>query len=189
MAQSGLYGGFGSHKADCMFGTIARVAAGVALLALGACARPPEGDYPSFALRPVEEQASVVPADPVVAPPPPMVTATVAEAIRGPASDADRGESAFRSTLAQLRGQVLAGRGAAVGSEAWAAAQLALSRIATAREPTLVALGELDHLIITQSEAGDDGAVDALTAEDARVAALAEAQRRDIVALAALLSG
>lgn len=160
----------------------------IAAAALTGCATGDMSDYPSLARRAVERQVSVAPAPPP-APLPGPVTATLAEAIRGLARDADAGEAAFRSELASGRSTIESGRGAALGGENWSQAQLTLSRVDVARGPTTFALAELDRLAVQSGEAGDVPALAALEAEQARVAALVAAQQRVIDALQAGLSG
>ncbi len=155
----------------------------------GGCTMADMSDYPSVARRPIERQASVVPFTPATPPVPAPVTATLAEAIRGLARDADAGELAFRAALANGRDAVLGGRGAAVGSEGWSQAQLNLSRIDAARGPTGFALAELDRLALQAENAGDVATLTALAAEQLRVAALITAQQTVLDALAFGLSG
>jgi hypothetical protein len=111
-----------------------------------------------------------VPSNPNSVQPPEPVSATLEEAIRALGADADRGDAAFRAALAENRAEVVAGQGAAVGSEAWAVAQRALSRIEATRAPTTLALAELDRLVVTQAESPQ------LAAQQSRVAALVAAQ-------------
>ncbi len=157
-------------------------------LAASGCAAVDQGSFPSLAQRAVERQASSVASQPATPPIPAPATATVEQAIRGLAQDANGGETAFRAALTLNRESVLAGRGASMGSEGWAVAERALSRIDAARAPTLFALAELDRLVITQADAGNSSAVAALSAEQARVAALSEAQRSLLQELGAELA-
>jgi hypothetical protein len=163
-----------------------------ALVALGlgvsGCATGDMSDYPSLARRAVERQATVTPTPPT-APMPGPVTATLAEAIRGLARDADAGEAAFRAALASGRSTIESGRGAPVGGENWSQAQLTLSRVDVARGSTTFALAELDRLAVQAGDAGDVSAQAAVGAEQARVAALVAGQQRVIDALLAGLSG
>lgn len=154
----------------------------IAAATLTGCATGDMADYPSLAQRPIERQANVPPA-PVTPPVPEPISATLAEAIRALASDADRGETAFQSAMGEARSTSAAGRGAAVGSEAWAQAQLALSRAEAARAPTTLALAELDRLLVVQGDAGDVAGLDAIATEQARVAALVTVQDRVLAGL------
>lgn len=140
------------------------------LLTIGGCAAAPNGAYPSLERRPIERTATVAPSEPAAPEPPAPVSATLAEAIRALGADADRGETAFRAALAEYQAIVTVGRGAAVGSEEWAVAQRALSRIDAARAPATLALAELDRLVVTQPESPELGA------QQLRVAALVAAQ-------------
>lgn len=148
------------------------------MLAMGGCATSPSGDYPSLARRSIERTATVAPSQPATPEPPAPVSATLAEAIRALGADADRGEAAFRSALAEGQAAVAAGRGAAVGSEDWAVAERALSRIDTARAPTTFALTELDRLVVTQPDSPD------LSVQQLRVATLVAAQAAIVRAMA-----
>ena len=165
--------------------------AALAMLALAVtgCTTGDMSDYPSLARRPVERQANVVAPTPATPPVPAPVTASLAEAIRALARDADSGEAAFRAALASGRSAIEGGRGAATGSESWSQAHLMLSRVDAARGPTGFALAELDRLAVQAEDAGDASALSALAAEQTRVAAMVAAQQRSIDALLAGLSG
>lgn len=147
------------------------------VLTLSGCATAPVGDYPSLQRRPIERSATVVPSHPSTVQPPAPVSATLEEAIRALGADADRGDAAFRAALAESRAVVVAGQGAPVGSEGWAVAQRALSRIEATRAPTTLALAELDRLVVTQPESPELGV------QQLRVAALVAAQAALISAL------
>ncbi len=151
----------------------------IAPMLLAACATGDMADYPSLATRPVERQANVPPAPPVV-PVPEPVSATLEQALVALARDADAGDGAFQTALAEAR-SLASGLGAAAGSEQWAIAQRALSRADAARGPTLLALAELDRILIEQADRG--GAVDAVAAVQARVAALVAGQERALAGL------
>lgn len=148
------------------------------LLLLSGCAPAVMADYPSLARRQVEQSAAVVPSTPAAPEPPAMVSATLAEAIRALGADADRGEAAFRGALGETQGMVAAARGAEIGSESWAVAQRALSRLEAVRGPTTLALAELDRLSVTETESAE------LTAQQARVASLVATQEAIVGALA-----
>lgn len=156
----------------------------LSVLILSGCAGAGAGDYPSLARRPVEQRVEMPP-PPAVAPVPEPVSATLAQAIAALARDADSGENAFRAALADERARAVAGRDAPTGTEGWAVAQLALSRIDVARGPTLMALAELDRLALARADAGDVAGAQALAAQRDRVAALAESQQAELIRLAA----
>jgi Meckel syndrome type 1 protein len=140
------------------------------LLVVSGCASSSTGDYPSLQRRPIERTATVAPSQPAAPELPSPISATLAEAIRSLGADADRGEVAFRQALSENQGAVAQGRGAPVGSEEWAVAQRALSRIDAARAASTLALAELDRLVVTQPESSE------LSAQQSRVATLVAAQ-------------
>jgi hypothetical protein len=123
------------------FRPCARAALLVLTIGLTACAGTVAG-YPSLAPRPIEQMSLAEPATPP-APSPvadPVVLARSASTIdRARTADAD-----FQRVLDQARFALAKGRGAAIGSDPWAAAQVALSRIEAAREPMIKELADLD---------------------------------------------
>lgn len=143
---------------------------------IAGCAMSDVSAGPSLERRPVERQLPVVVAQPASPALPPEVNATVQEAVAGLTADARRGDVAFQAALAENRATVLAGIGAADGSEDWARANVALSRIDVARGPTMLALAELDRLTLERLDAGAQGDAELLAGAQAQVAALAEAQ-------------
>lgn len=156
----------------------------IAAAALAGCATGDMADYPSLAQRPIERQANVPPT-PEIMVVPGRITATLFEALRALAADADRGEMAFQAALGEARSASVAGRGAAVGSEAWAQAQLALSRAEAARAPTTFALAELDRLMVVQGDEGNDLGLPSIMVEQERVAVLVAGQERALAELGA----
>ncbi len=80
------------------------------------------------------------------------------------------GQSAFQNAFPATERLVAAARGAASGSESWYSAQMAVSRLDSARAPSITAIGALDSLYI--------GAFDRLGVETA----LAIEDRRQLVA-------
>ena len=119
-----------------------RSAASIAgLLALAGCTDRSSG-YPSLAPRPIEQLSLAEPAARPVAPQvaDPAAVARYATTI-AQARDAD---AEFRRALERERGTLGRGRGATIGSDAWAAAQVSLSRLETAREPVIKLLADLD---------------------------------------------
>lgn len=168
-------------------------APGMMLIALAGCAAVDTGDYPSLARRPIESvvgratlpQATVAPSAPATTAPPELVSATLSQAVRALAGDADRGDAAFHAAIGDGSGDVRAASGAAVGSEAWAVGQRAYSRIEAARSPTTLALTELDRLTLAALDREDAAAVASLEPEQQRVAALVRAQEAALAGLAA----
>ena len=134
---------------------LSAVAALPLLLAMVGCTGPRSG-YPSLAPRPIEDMSLAEPTRPA---PPPATESPAAAARYAPivaqARDAD---AAFRRTLDEERGALTRGRGATAGSEAWTAAQQALSRIETTRAPIVRALSDLDaarDADITHTDSGE----------------------------------
>jgi hypothetical protein len=115
---------------------------------LAGCAAT-RGDYPSLSPRSVEsapaEKTSAEPAAPD-----PAIVAEIAPII----ATAEKGHADFRAQLERTRATIDAARGAAAGSEAWVAAQTALSTLDSARGPVLAALADLDALGIRMAEGG-----------------------------------
>ncbi|HLY89487.1 MAG TPA: hypothetical protein VKQ27_10940, partial [Acetobacteraceae bacterium] len=73
-------------------------------------------------------------------------------------AQAREADASFRRTLDEERGALTRGRSAAMGSEAWTAAQQALSRVETARGPVVRTLSELDaarDAEITHTDSGE----------------------------------
>lgn len=162
-----------------MTGLLSRVLPIAMMLPLAACATGDMADYPSLAQRPVERRLAVPP-PPDVVPEPAPASATLEQALAALLRDAQAGDATFRAALAQVR-PVAGGLAAAAGSEEWAVAQRALSRADIARGPTRLALAELDRLAIDQAQL--DGAVEAVAAVQAQVAALVAEQNRALAAL------
>ncbi|CAM3220036.1 hypothetical protein SPAN111604_11195 [Sphingomonas antarctica] len=98
-------------------------------------------------------------------------TATQADIVRLLAQ-ADAGEAAQVKVYAANRA-ALGGLTAASGSEAYVAAQTALSALESARIPTLDALSELDRLALAAESSADAAA---LTAAQAKVQAILDRQ-------------
>lgn len=87
----------------------------------------------------------------------------------------------FLATLPATRSAVSGSTGAAVASEAWARAEGALGALRAARNPTLVALADLDALYVASEM--EVGAADALFAARNSVAALVSQQDQAIALL------
>ena len=147
-------------------------------LLLAACASADVSGYPSLARRPIERQQAVVEPTETSPAPPQVASATVTQAIAGLLSDANGGETAFRRALASGQGLVNAGRGAATGTEAWAAGQTALSRIEVSRGPTVFALAELDRLALEALDKGDEAGAQAFSDAQTRIGAIVDEQNR-----------
>ena len=114
-------------------------------LVLAGCASGADGDYPSLARRPIESNGSEA-ASPVQAEvrEDPALTKEVGELV----TKAKSGAAAFDAGLESARAKVNAAAGSAVSSEAWVAAELAISTLESERYDSVSALASLDTLYV-----------------------------------------
>lgn len=112
-------------------------------LPLAACAAP-QGDYPSLQIRAAEriDPNADEPAPPPPAPIPAELMAR-AERLKGEAEAADAG---FQRLAPGATASAQAARGAAVASDRWADAQIAVAQLDSQRSKTAGALADLDLL-------------------------------------------
>jgi len=108
---------------------------------LGACSTP-QGQYPSLAPRAAEAIDPRVPIDHPIRSGP--VDSQLAAHLAALIDQAQAGDAAFRDAAASA--ERLAGQAGAPHSEAWIAAQQALSVAQSARAPTTRAMGDIDGL-------------------------------------------
>lgn len=132
------------------------LAAAATSIALGGCATA--NRYPSLERRPAErEYGSGQPVTgPAPAPMPTVVSgdlATRLSALRAQALSAHRG---FEAKQAGASRAVAAARGSAVASESWSVAQVALAQLESARSNGMIALADLDSLLISAARANVD---------------------------------
>lgn len=122
-------------------------------LFLSGCAGAPQ-TYPSLAKRPIESApvADVAP-PPVPAPADPALSAEIARYVE----QADKGAAAFDAAHEKADRAVRAAAGAAVSSDVWVAAQVAISALESARNDSVSALASLDTLYVQRSNAVADG--------------------------------
>jgi hypothetical protein len=144
------------------------------------------GSYPSLNVRPIEKLAKEMIDEPVpaaVAPvaPSPSNPETIAR-IMDLVATAEKGAADFAKALGEARTKAK-GVAAAQGSEAWVAAQLALTRVEAARAPVQSALAGLDEQrrIVLMGPPSQDAP--ALEEAVARVEAIDVRQARDLDAL------
>lgn len=142
----------------------AKFAAILMIPALGACAK--QGNYPSLAIRDAERAAMGQGAGLSTPPPRPLIperATTSGIATFDPAALGRIGSltAAARSAHARFQGQVAgaqrlvaAGRGGGRDSDAWAAAQVALASLESARSQTAVPLADLEQLHADAATAG-----------------------------------
>lgn len=130
----------------------------VATLLLGACGSS-EG-YPSLARRPAERISGTAPAveAPPAPPPAPVAPDLGLQSRLARWLEQARGSharfNALRPRAAQLTS---AAQGAAVASEGWAVATVALAELESRRSDVLIALAELDAVYVKERIDGGDG--------------------------------
>jgi hypothetical protein len=140
-------------------------------LILAACA-PSGPKPPSLLPRPAEKIRIDDPAMDNVGTAAEAASSDTQVAITRLLAQAQAGEDAQLKVYTANRG-ALAGLNAAPGSEAYVAAQTALSAVESARIPTLDAIAELDRLALNADSSADAAA---LTAAQAKVQALLDRQ-------------
>lgn len=155
-------------------------------LTLAACATP--GDrYPSLAIRDVEraqgqfEPTPATPLDvPVVATP---ATGPLAERLASLGAQATRAHEAFMASAPKAERAASAAAGDAIGTTAWASAQVALADLDSARSQTAIALADLDTLMVADAVQGQD--VSAIEIVRQQVIAQVEAEDETLARLRA----
>lgn len=132
---------------------IARLLA-IPALALAAGCASTTGDYPTLDMREGERVSGTLAAPVAAAPTPPAPPAPVNERATALAEQARAAHAAFLETAGAVRAPIAQSAGAAPGSDAWSAAQLALAELSTNRSEVMVALAELDLLYLQAANAG-----------------------------------
>ena len=126
-----------------------RPALGIAaILTLSACAGSPDR-YPSLAIRDVERiYGSAQPVEPPAPPAPAQPSAELAQRLAQLQSEAANAHQAFLSALPRTRSLVNAARGSAVASDPWIAAQTGVSSLEANRNRVMLAMADLDKLLL-----------------------------------------
>lgn len=128
-----------------------------AALLLGGCASN-AGNYPSLAVRDVERAEgqfeTVAPARIEVPSVGIDLTGDLPARLGSLVNNAEAAHREFVSSSPDAQRLVAAGAGSAVGSDSWAAAQVALANLDSARSQTAIALGDLDILAIAAAVEG-----------------------------------
>ncbi|MEM8695293.1 MAG: hypothetical protein AAGE05_04650 [Pseudomonadota bacterium] len=134
----------------------------------------PQGEPPSLGPRPIEGILD----EPVrgIAPVASADNSALAAEIASLVERATRGQRDFTAAYPATQQAVGRASGAAVGSEPWIEAQLALSALDSTRSETIRALGDLDAILAEQALAAEPAETDALLAARDEVARLYEAQ-------------
>ncbi|MXP41480.1 hypothetical protein GRI75_07465 [Altererythrobacter soli] len=154
----------------------------LALAGLAACSTP-SGEYPSLAIRDAERVSGTIPAPaPFV---PSATPAPVLDRLAGLTRDAASAHAAFQNQAPAARRTVSAARGAGVGSENWAQAQVALAGLEAARSQAMIALADLDRIYVDAAVEGTE--LERIAAARQRVADMVEAESALIAELAAAL--
>lgn len=147
---------------------------------LAACATT-EGEYPSLALRDAERGAGSL--EPVAPQPyvPPPTPAAVVSTLEQLVADAAGAHQAFLAEAPQARRSVAAARDAAVGSEGWSRAQVAVAGLESARSLAMITLADLDRLYVDAAIEGAE--LQRIAAARDEVASQVEEQNGTIEAL------
>lgn len=138
---------------------------GATVLILSGCAADYD-NYPSLARRPAERvsgTAEVTPAVVAPLPPAPPPSADLLARLGQLGDQAAAAHREFSGRRAHAEEVVTAARGAAVGSEGWAQANVALAGLETARSQAMIALADLDALYTAVQVDGGDPAPIAAT--------------------------
>lgn len=151
----------------------------LAAAAISACAPTDGDDYPSLAIRPAERVEPEAPAEPP--PPPAPLPAEIVARLAELQAAADQASAAFDRLAPGVTTRVQSGRGAAVGSDRWSDAQVAVSQLDAARTALSSALTDIDILYNERAAALESrgeidiarqGVADRLAAQDATLARL-----------------
>lgn len=166
--------------------------ASLAVLALSACA---SGQYPSLARRGAERVAGTAPAvSPAPSPTPEAVlpTAGLSARLAGLVAQAREAHRRFTANRAGAEGTIGRAGGAAMGSESWSLASVALAGLEASRSNAMVALAELDSLYVADRVAHYDspsGDVEAIAAARDQVSGWVAEQDRVLSALRGRIRG
>ena len=122
---------------------------------LAACATA-DGEYPSLAIRDAERVGGTF--EPVAPTPyvPPPTPAAVVDRLARLAADAASAHRAFLAEAPAARSAVAAAGGAAFGSDGWARASVALAGLESARSQAMIALADLDRLMVDAALQGGE---------------------------------
>ena len=165
----------------------------LALLLSGCVGLPADngGAYPSLARRPIERREMDVPEAAPVQPPAESVDRVLEARVAKLSSQAAAGSSAFERDYAAARDAARAASSSAVSSEAWVAAQTAISTLEASRNDSVSALASLDTLYVERANAIADGKVadglDVIDAARRRALETVDSQNDRLDALKAML--
>jgi hypothetical protein len=151
-----------------------RVAILLPLVLMAACASAGGGKYPSLATRPGERVSGT--AQPVPAPTPPPATAETGSRVARLRAQAQAAHARFGERRASAASLSAAAQGAAIGSEAWSVAQVALASLEAARSEAMIALADLDSLYVAAK-------IEAVRTEGSGDVDAIGAAREDVIAM------
>ena len=157
-----------------------------ALLALTAC-NADRSRFPSLAIRPAERAYGAGQQAAPTALPGPAAIADLPGRVAALRQTASASHARFTAQQGMAASLVNAARGSAPGTEAWSRAAIALASLTSARGEGMVALSDLDRLLITATEAaavGPDSDLKVVAPAHGAVAALLAEEDRTIAALA-----
>jgi len=121
---------------------------------LAACATP-DGEYPSLDIRPQERASGTLQPAPAPYVPPPTPAPRFGR-LEQLAADAAAAHRAFLAEAPAARSAVAAAGGAEEGSDGWARASVALAGLESARSKAMIALADLDRLMVDAALEGGE---------------------------------
>jgi hypothetical protein len=116
-------------------------------------------NYPSLARRPAERitgSSEVVPAQPATVPTPAPPSAELSQRLAQLTAEADEAHRTFLAKRDEAARLVTAAQGAAVASESWSIAAIALAELEAARSRAMIALADLDALYAAERIVGGE---------------------------------
>ena len=119
-------------------------------LILAGCAGGIEGEFPSLAKRPFEDNAPIVEGGAATPSAPQSLSADLQSKVSALESRVRRADSEFQSLLPATRNRAASASGAAQSSTGCVDAHIQLSRLDRTRADAVAALSELDQLVINQ---------------------------------------
>jgi hypothetical protein len=149
------------------------------LLLVPACATPAQ-DYPSLALRDAERVTGTFEPEPPAPYVPPATPAAVIDRLAQLAADAAAADRAFQAAAPDARAAVGAA-GGEFGGDGWARASVAVAGLEAARSKAMIALADLDRLMIDAALEG--GELDRIVAVRDGVTAQVQAQNATVAGL------
>lgn len=162
-----------------------------ALLALSAC-NADRSRFPSLAIRPAERTYNTGAATAPTPSPAPTATADLPARVAALRETAVATHARFSAQQGSATALINAAKGAAPGTEAWSRAAIALASLTAARGEGMVALSDLDRLLIAATEAaatGPDDDLKVVAPAHRAVADLLDEEDRTIAALSDKLGG